>query len=78
MAHTEFGPRLLQRILGIFEGQATIDREARFEGRRYVSVIRGIKGPEHKTQADEKQETGNPSTKPGTSKKVEAVVKKSS
>ena len=43
MAHQEFGPKLLQKIMGYLVGIAEKDREARFEGRRFVTMIKGIK-----------------------------------
>jgi len=44
MVHTEFGPKMLDKIMASLEGKAEQEREARFEGRRYVTVIRPAKG----------------------------------
>lgn len=52
MAHTEFGPKLLERILRELSDIAETEREAKFEGRRFVTMIR----PTKKTQ-NIKQET---------------------
>ena len=41
MAHTEFGPKLLEKIMGGIGEEAVFERPARFEGRRFVTVIRG-------------------------------------
>jgi translation initiation factor IF-3 len=43
MAHTEFGPKLLEKIMGLIGEEAAFERAARFEGRRFVTVIRGAK-----------------------------------
>lgn len=60
MAHQEFGPKMLDKIMGNLEGLAEQERDARFEGRRYVTVVRPTKGTvkqetENK-QADENQD----------------------
>lgn len=63
MRHTEFGPQLLGRILGIIEGIGQHDREPRWEGRRFVSILKPTKetvqkaAQEHK--AKEKQQEEN-------------------
>lgn len=44
MAHQEFGPKMLSRILSDLEGTAEQEREARFEGRRYVTFVKPVKG----------------------------------
>jgi len=44
MAHTEFGPKLLDRIMTDLSQIAQSEREARFEGRRFVTIIRPVKG----------------------------------
>lgn len=58
MAHQEFGPKLLERLMTELDNQVTQERPARMEGRRYVTVIRGIKGAfvkeERKKPADTK------------------------
>ena len=43
MAHTEFGPKLLERILRELSDIAVTEREAKFEGRRFVTIIKPIK-----------------------------------
>lgn len=43
MAHTEFGPKLLDRILATLAGIGEKDRDARWEGRRYVSILKPTK-----------------------------------
>jgi translation initiation factor IF-3 len=43
MAHKEFGPKMLDKIMGILEGIAEKEREERFEGRRFVTVVKAIK-----------------------------------
>lgn len=67
MAHQEFGPKLLSRIMEELSGLAEKDRPERMEGRRFVTVIRPVKGtqPKQDTGNDnkEKVETNNqPST----------------
>jgi len=54
MAHTEFGPKLLERILKEFSDIAETEREAKFEGRRFVTIIKPIK-----RNQNIKQETRN-------------------
>lgn len=44
MAHQEFGPRLLTRIMSTLEGMGKLDREPRFEGRRYITIVKPEKG----------------------------------
>ena len=44
MAHTEFGPKLLEKVLYLLEGTAVQDKEARFQGRRFITVLKPIKG----------------------------------
>lgn len=55
MGHTEFGPKLLQRIMAELGGIAQQDREARFEGRRFSTVIKPTKGAQLN---DEEEKTG--------------------
>ena len=57
MAHQEFGPKLLQKIMGYFVGIAEKDRQERFEGRRFVTIIKGVKGQVKKLES--KNETEN-------------------
>ena len=58
MAHTEFGPKLLERILRELSDIAVTEREAKFEGRRFVTIIKPVRT--HSKQP----ETGN--NKPAT------------
>lgn len=43
MIHTEFGPKLLDRIKVLLEGEAEQERASRFEGKRYVSILKPTK-----------------------------------
>ena len=43
MAHQEFGPKLLSKILANLEGIARQERPERFEGRQLVTVVKPIK-----------------------------------
>ena len=43
MAHTEFGPKRLDEIMRELEGYAELDRPARFEGRRFATIIKPAK-----------------------------------
>lgn len=52
MAHQEFGPKLLTRIMSILEEIGQLDREPRFEGRRYVTIVKPIKGALQKNAED--------------------------
>ncbi|MEK7581705.1 MAG: translation initiation factor IF-3 [Patescibacteria group bacterium] len=56
MAHTEFGPRLLERILGLLNGMAELDRPGRFEGRRFVSTLKPNKNFVQKVQQEKTEE----------------------
>lgn len=56
MAHPEFGPKLLQKIMGMLEDQVEKDREARFEGRRFVTIIKGAKGQVKKQESQNETE----------------------
>lgn len=44
MAHTEFGPKLLLRIMAELAGVAEKEREEKFEGRRLVTTLKPVKG----------------------------------
>lgn len=55
MAHTEFGPKLLEKILTSLGEIAEQDREARFEGRRYVTIVKPKKGIVKKHLDQEKE-----------------------
>ena len=59
MAHQEFGPKMLKRILSDLEEIAEQEREARFEGRRYVTFIRPTKGAIKQETGNKKHETKN-------------------
>lgn len=50
MAHLEFGPRLLDRIMEILSGIAEKDKPERMEGRRLVTLIKPIKGAQTKQE----------------------------
>lgn len=43
MAHQEFGPKLLEKIMTTLVDLAQIERPPRMEGRRFVSIIRETK-----------------------------------
>ena len=43
MAHTEFGPKLLDEIMRELKEFAELDRPARFEGRRFATIIKPAK-----------------------------------
>lgn len=44
MAHQEFGPKMLARIMSLLEDLAEQERDARFEGRRFVTIVKPTKG----------------------------------
>ena len=44
MAHQEFGPKMIARVMLALETLAQQDRESRFEGRRYVTLVKPMKG----------------------------------
>lgn len=50
MAHQEFGPKMLAKIMSSLEGIVKEERQARFEGRRYVTLIRTGKPLRDKAQ----------------------------
>ena len=64
MAHQEFGPKLLARVLKELEEIGQQDRQERFEGRRFVTVVRPVK----KQAKQEKQETGETKKETGVQK----------
>ena len=84
MAHQEFGPKLLERIMVELSGLAEKDRQERMEGRRFVTVLKPAKGavinqkPSVTKIPEGKQETKN--AKPSSIKipegKQETVIKK--
>lgn len=60
MAHTEFGPKLLEKILTELGEIAEQDREARFEGRRYVTIVKPKKGVVQKHHSHEEVKESKP------------------
>lgn len=44
MTHTEFGPKVLSRIMEKLQGEAEQDREQRMEGKRFTTVLKTAKG----------------------------------
>ena len=50
MAHQEFGPKRLTEIMSLLEGLGEQDRQARFEGRRYVTFIKPTKAKQKKEE----------------------------
>lgn len=50
MIHTEFGPKLLERIKTLLEGEAEQERTSRFEGKRYISILKPTKAIIQKAQ----------------------------
>ena len=62
MTHTEFGPKLLLRLLSLLEGIAEKDRDPRWEGKRYVAILKGAKG-QHKQEVQKEETTEGESTK---------------
>jgi len=62
MVHREFGPKLLDRILISLEDSAEKEREGRFEGRRFISIIKPArKQLKQETQSNKKQPENNKS-----------------
>ena len=55
MAHQEFGPKMLGRIMSLLEGLAQKEREPRFEGRRYVTIVKPTRGTIKQEAGDKKQ-----------------------
>ncbi len=56
MAHQEFGPKMLSRIKTELGEFAQEDRQARFEGRRYVTVVRPTKAAQVKKDETKNEE----------------------
>lgn len=56
MTHQEFGPKLLDKIMTELGPGAQQERQARMEGRRYVTVIRAVKGAFQKEEPKKKEE----------------------
>ncbi len=55
MIHTEFGPKLLERIKTLLEGEAEQERASRFEGKRYISILKPTKTIIQKAQQQKAQ-----------------------
>lgn len=55
MAHQEFGPKMLDRIMTLLEGLANKEREPRFEGRRYVTIVQPTKGTVKQEKAEQNE-----------------------
>ena len=43
MTHTEFGPKVLKRVMDLLQNEAIQDRAERMEGKRFVTVLRAAK-----------------------------------
>ncbi len=56
MAHTEFGPKLLVRIMSELSGLAEKERGEKFEGRRLITILRPAREKKH---PEEHHETKN-------------------
>lgn len=63
MAHQEFGPKLLARILENLEGLGAEDRQARMEGRQYVTILKPATKTEKPREEAPKQEEKQNETK---------------
>lgn len=74
MAHTEFGPKLLERIMVSLDDIGEKDRPERFEGRRFVTIVKPIKKPE--TLRLNSGQARNPSVKLRVNKQLETRDKK--
>ena len=59
MAHTEFGAKLFGRIMVLLEEYAEVDRDPKFEGRRFIGIIRSKKGIAKQKTQEVKNETEN-------------------
>ncbi|OGD86613.1 translation initiation factor IF-3 [Candidatus Curtissbacteria bacterium RBG_13_35_7] len=55
MAHQEFGPKLLTNILSRLEESVAQEREARFEGRRFVTILRSLKDQQNKHETKDQK-----------------------
>lgn len=69
MTHTEFGPKVLDRIMTKLSGEAELDRAERMEGKRFTTVLRAAKGhkEEDRDQLPEtrKEENKDQANNPG-------------
>lgn len=75
MRHTEFGPQLQERILTLIAGIGERDRDSRWEGRRFVSIVKPTKEALQKAQ-QEKKDKEKLNKKSGTEDKKEEVQDK--
>lgn len=66
MAHQEFGPKKLTEIIGLLEGIGEQERQARFEGRRYVTFVKPAKKQKQQETINKKPETINEKLEPKT------------
>ncbi len=57
MAHTEFGPKLLDKIMQSLGEEGQIEKPPRFEGRRFVTIIKRTK--KAKLEKPKENETEN-------------------
>lgn len=55
MTHTEFGPKLLDRILQTLAGIGEKERDSRWEGRRFVSIIKPTREAIQKAQQEKRE-----------------------
>lgn len=59
MAHQEFGPKMLDKILSLLENEGEQERQARFEGRRYVTFVKPVKKQHKQETINGKEEDAN-------------------
>ena len=71
MAHQEFGPKLLDRILAELESIAEKERDGRFEGRRFVSYLKPRRENRQETRGSEKEKQDTSNSKKQTKDKNE-------
>lgn len=50
MTHTEFGPKVLARIMALLDGKAVQDKPERMEGKRFVTVLKAAKNQAKKSE----------------------------
>lgn len=74
MAHKEFGPKVLSRILEELEGSAAQDRQERFEGRRFTTLLRPVRKQVKQETETNKLETINKKPETVKSKTQEKQV----
>lgn len=55
MTHTEFGPKLLERVMGLLEGIGEKDRDPRWEGRRFVCILKPTKEAIARAQQEKRE-----------------------